>query len=197
MVKLKTRNVEELLVPPLPEYSYICNGEIRQTECKGSLIFRDPDYILITPQDVLQSFSFQSIINKKLRGRKLERWKNYIVKYNLEIENKDMRVLLENSALLTVYVDGISVCEINGEVVMKEYRVVGSTKNFDEELKSLKNLNPSLILINQRDPWYMLTAYRVLYITPELRKELSQLVGLSRIECDKIEYNETTICYIR
>lgn len=197
-MRLITKRVEELLVPPLPEYSYICDGEIKQSECKGSMIFRDPDYMLITPQDILESFSFYSILNRKLRGRKLKRWENYVSKYQIGIENLDTRIVLRENALLTIYVDGVTVCEVDGETVIKEYRVVGTNKNFEEELGSLKSIKPTLLIVNQRDPWFMLTAYRVLYITPELRKELSRLVGTSRIECDKIENEDNiTICYIR
>ena len=196
MVKLITRKIEEIVVPPLPEYSYICEGELRQTQCKGSMIFRDPDFILITPQDILQSFSLHSVIDNKLRGRKLDRWETYLKKYNIELEGQDTRVLLENNALLTIYVDGLTVCEVNGEVVTKEYRIVGSSKNVEEELNSLKELKPSLIIVSQRDFWYMLTAYRVTYITPDLKKELSKLVGISKIDCDKIEHEGTTICYV-
>jgi len=42
----------------------------------------------------------------------------------------------------------------------------------------------------------MLTAYRVTYITPDLKKELSKFVGISKIDCDKIEHEGTTICYV-
>lgn len=196
MVKLKPTKPEEVIIPPLPEYSYVCDGEIRQIECKGAMIFRDPDYILINPQDILQSFSFRAILDKKLRGRKLERWENYVSKYNIELEDVDTRVILENNALLTVYVDGLSVCDVNGETVIKEYRVIGTNKNYEDMLASLKNLNPHLIIVNQRDLWYVITAYRVLYITPELKKALTQLIGLTRLECNKIENNKTLICYI-
>ena len=196
MAKLITRKIEEIVVPPLPEYSYICEGELKQTQCKGSMIFRDPDFILITSLDVLQSFSLHSIIDNKLRGRKLNRWETYLKKYNIELEGQDTRILLENNGLLTIYVDGLTVCEVDGEVVMKEYRIVGSGKNVEEELNSLKELKPNLITVSQRDFWYMLTAYRVTYITPDLRKALNKFVGISRIDCDKIEYEGTTICYI-
>lgn len=196
MVKLIAKRVEEILVPPLPEYSYICGGEIKQSQCKGSIIFRDPDFILITSQEILESFSIRAIINNKLKGRKLQRWVGYIKKYDIELEGQDTRVLLEDNALLTIYVDGISVCDIDGEIVTKEYRIVGSDKNLDGNLKSLKGLKPDLILVTKRDFWTMLTAYKVIYITPDLRKALSKLVGLSRMECNSIEYDNTTICYI-
>jgi len=196
VVKLIARKVEEVIVPPLPEYSYICEGEIREAQCKGGMIFRDPDFILITPLDALQSFSLYSIINYKLRGRKLKRWENYLRKYNIELEGIDTRVLLKNNALLTIYVDGLTVCEVDGEVVIKEYRIAGTDKNVDEGLNALKELNPDLITVSQRDIWYLLTAYKVAHITPELKKALSKLVGVKRIECDKIVYDETTICYV-
>jgi len=60
----------------------------------------------------------------------------------------------------------------------------------------LKELKPDLITVSQRDIWYLLTAYKVIHITPELKKALSKLVGVKRIECDKIEYEETIICYV-
>ena len=196
MIKLIARKVEEIIVPPLPEYSYVCDGEIREAQCKGSMIFRDPDFILITPLDALQSFSLNSIISYKLRGRKLKRWEGYLKKYNIELEGTDTRVLLKNNALLTIYVDGLTVCEVDGEVVIKEYRIVGTDKNVDEGLNALKELKPDLITVSQRDIWYLLTAYKVVYITPELKRELSKFVGVKRIECDRIEYEETTICYV-
>lgn len=126
----------------------------------------------------------------------MDRWETYLKKYNIELEGQDTRVLLENNALLTIYVDGLTVCEVDGEVVTKEYRIVGSSKNVEEELNSLKELKPNLIIVSQRDFWYMLTAYRVTYITPDLKKELSKFVGISKIDCNKIEHEGTTICYV-
>lgn len=193
VTKFVVKDVEEILIPPLPETSYICNNEIVQYECKGDIIYRDADYITITPQDVLSSFSLSYILEKKTKGRKLQRWKNYVNKYNIQLDNDDTWLLLRNNAILTLYVDGISVNDIDGEVVMKEYRIVGTGKNFDEEIKEVENVKPNLVVVSQKDIWYLITAYKIAYITPELRKALSKYVGVSRIECKEIKDN---ICYV-
>ncbi|BCU68959.1 hypothetical protein [Stygiolobus caldivivus] len=194
-MKLKTKRVEEIIVPPLPEYSYICNGEIVTTECKGSMIFRDPDFITIQSQDVLSSFSISSIISMKTRGRKRERWNHYLIKYPLHLERDDTSFILSSNGFLTVYVDGIDICGISGDVVYKEYRVIASKKDFEDKLNEALKLRPNLVITEARELWSFVTAFRVLYIEQNLRKELEKILGVTRIECNEItSVDGTVIC---
>ena len=194
-MKLKTRRVEEIVIPPLPEYSYVCNGEIVSTTCKGTMIFRDPDFITLQPQDALTSFSINSLLSLKTRGRKYKRWSHYVSRYSISLDGKDFEFLLSLNGLLTIYVDGLDVCGVSGDVVYKEYRVVTTKKDFDEKLGKVIELKPHLVIVEERDLWIAINGYKVLYIEDELRKELSKLVGVSRLECKEVvEVGTTLVC---
>jgi hypothetical protein len=194
-VKLKTKRVEEIIVPPLPEYSYVCNGEIVSTECKGSTIFRDPDFITIQPQDVLYSFSLSSIVSLKARGRKFRRWSHYLNSYHIQLEGADTSFLLSSNGFITIYVDGLDFCGISGDVVYKEYKVITTKKDYDQKLEEMLRVKPHLAITELRELWISITGYKVIYIDSTIRKELERVVGVTRIECNRIEERGcTTIC---
>ncbi|MEM4001019.1 MAG: hypothetical protein QXW86_09775, partial [Saccharolobus sp.] len=68
-MRLKITSIEDLFIPPLQEYSYLCNGIITDMKCKGMEIYRDSDFIAFTVNDILSSMSLQGLIKMKTRGR--------------------------------------------------------------------------------------------------------------------------------
>lgn len=195
-MKLKITNLEDLFIPLLPEYSYLCNGVITEAKCKGLEIYRDQDFITLTVNDVLSSMSLQGLIRMKSRGRKRERWLKYVSKYKLELESKEFASILKLGTLLTIYVDGYEIDGVEGDVVVKEFRISGTGTNTDHILKSLLEISPRLIISqNKHNIWYMITAYKVPYVDPQLRKVEKMILGADRLECKElIEEENTRIC---
>jgi len=165
-------------------------------KCKGMEIYRDPDFIAFTVNDILSSMSLQGLIKMKTRGRKRERWLRYISKYKLELEPKEFSTVLRLGALLTIYVDGYEIEGNQGDVVVKEFRVSGTGSNTDHIRKMLLELSPRLIVIqNKNNIWYVVTGYKVAFVDSQLKKIEKSFVNSDRMECSEIqeEYN-TRIC---
>ena len=195
-MKIRAKRVEELILPPLPEYTYICNGEMNRTVCSGNMIFRDPDYITIFPSDVLTAFSLSSIISLKLRGRKYERWKGYIKKYGLELQSEDTRFLLSTDSFLTIYVDGLDIDGTSGEVVIKEYKLISTEKIQEERVNVTMNLKPHLLVIDKSGFWKSIYAYKIVFMDEKLRNPLKQFIGVKTLlDCKETRtYVTTLIC---
>ncbi|MCH4815924.1 MAG: hypothetical protein QXY87_12120 [Saccharolobus sp.] len=195
-MRLKITSIEDLFIPPLQEYSYLCNGIITDMKCKGMEIYRDSDFIAFTVNDILSSMSLQGLIKMKTRGRKRERWLRYISKYKMELEPKEFSTVLRLGALLTIYVDGYEIEGNQGDVVVKEFRVSGTGSNTDHIRKMLLELSPRLIVIqNKNNIWYVVTGYKVAFVDSQLKKIEKSFVNSDRMECSEIqeEYN-TRIC---
>ncbi|WP_338604144.1 hypothetical protein V6M85_05780 [Sulfolobus tengchongensis] len=187
-MKLKIINIEDLFIPPLQEYSYLCNGTITDTKCKGLEIYRDADFINFTINDILSSMSLQGLIKMKSRGRKRERWLRYITKYKMELEPKEFSTILRLGALLTIYVDGYEIEGNQGDVVVKEFRVSGTGSNTDHIRRMMFEIAPRLIIIqNKNNIWYMVTAYKVAYIDPQLKKIENLFINSYRLDCQELE----------
>lgn len=195
-MKLKINSIEDLFIPPLQEYSYLCNGIITEMKCKGLEIYRDQDFISFTVNDILSSMSLQGLIKMRSRGRKRDRWLRYISKYKIELEPKEFSTILKLGALFTIYVDGYDIDGISGDVAIKELRITGTGTNTDHIKKFLFDINPRLIIIqNKHNIWYMITAYKVSYIDPQFKKVESLTLGAYRLECQEIEEEMgTRIC---
>ena len=197
-MKIRAKRVEELILPPLPEYTYICNSEMSQMRCKGSMIFRDPDYITIFPSDILTAFSLSGIISSKLRGRKYERWKGYIKKYGLELQSEDTRFLLSADSFLTIYVDGLDIDGTSGEAVIKEYKLISTDRIQEERVNETLKLKPHLVIVDKSGLWNSIYAYRVILIEERLRNALKQFIGVkTMLDCKETYSHEATLICIR
>ncbi len=195
---LRVDEPEDVLIPPLQEYTYICGDMISENKCSGSLIFRDADYITVSMNDLVSSMSLQGAIRSKLRGRKLDRWLSYLSKYKIEVSPKEFSSVLKLGSVITLYVDGMDVDGVSGDSVIKEIRVVGTGYNFEKIVDGLSELSPRLITVQIRqNVWYMITSYTCLYIDQALRKKLQSFVNLRRLCCKKIEKREgMRICFM-
>ncbi|BBG25466.1 hypothetical protein [Sulfuracidifex tepidarius] len=194
---LRVGEPEDMLIPPLQEYTYICGDMITENKCSGSMIFRDADYITVNMNDLVSSMSLQGAIRSKLRGRKLDRWLSYLSKYKIEVSPKEFSSVLKLGSVITLYVDGIDVDGVSGDSVIKEIRVVGTGYNFEKIVDGLLELSPRLITVQVRQGvWYMITSYTCLYIDQALKKKLQSFVNLKRLSCKKIEEKEgTRVCF--
>ncbi len=197
-MKLKVKTLEDLFIPPLKEFSYLCDGILSEVKCKGIEIYRDEDFISFNINDVLSSLSLQSLVRMKTRGRKRDRWLNYINKYKIELEPKEFSLILKLGALFTVYVDGYEIDGTQGDVVIKEFRVTGTGSNVEHIIKVLKEMTPRLIVHEiKQNIWYMITAYKVPYIDNQLKKLDKLFLNSDRLECKELNEDlEMRICRI-
>jgi hypothetical protein len=196
-VELRVEKPEEVLVPPLPEFSYVCDNEITEAKCKGVCIFRDPDFLSFTSSEVVSTMSLQGIVRSKTRGRKLERWSNYLEKYKVALDGQEFSLSLKLNLVITVYVDGYEVNGVSGDAVVKEYRLV-STKKREDSLVDLLSLKPTLVTLRRHsDYWDLITAYKVTYVDKGVLKELQKLLGVKRMECQTLEVLQgVKVCYL-
>ncbi|MCY0849425.1 hypothetical protein [Sulfuracidifex metallicus] len=197
-MELRVEESEDLLMPPLKEYTYICGDIVSETKCNGSLLFRDPDYVTLNMSDMIMSMSLQGALRSKLRGRKLDRWLSYVSKYRIEVNQKEFASVLKLSSVITLYVDGIDIDGISGDFAMKEIRVVGTGYNVDRIVDALVELTPRLITVQLRQGvWFMVTGYTSMFIDTAVKKKLFQFINISRMVCKKIISKEKTrICYL-
>lgn len=195
-MELRIEKPEDLFIPPLGEISYPCNGEITDTKCSSHSIFRDMDYITATPSDIIYSISLHSLIKNKTRGRKRDRWLTYISKYKLSLEPLEFSVIIRSGSLLTIYVDGIDIDEKYGDVIIKNFRVAGSG-NYESSFNKLLELSPRLVVINKKDYWFTIDAYKIDYLDANLKKAAEEFIGYKRMECKEIRIiKESRICII-
>jgi len=198
LVELRTEIPEDLLIPPLPELSYICDGRLTESRCSGISIFRDQDFITATASDMVMNMSVAGLVRTKLRGRKRERWNSYLAKYKIEIEPREFTSILKTGSILTIYVDGIDLDEISGNVVVKEFRVTG-VGNSNGVVERLSELEPRLIVVETRgNLWFLVTAYKPVHIDVHLRKAIEKTLHVVRMECDELlRIGNGRICYLR
>ncbi|QKQ99188.1 hypothetical protein GWK48_01165 [Metallosphaera tengchongensis] len=183
---LKIESPEDVVFPPLPELSYVCSGKISESKCSGQTIFRDQDFITATPSDLISSMSISGLVRSRLRGRKRERWLNYITKYNIEIEPREFSAVLKTGSLVTIYSDGLDFEEVSGNIVFKEFRVSGMGNTYNV-LDKLLEIDPRLVIVEIRgNLWYLVSAYKLISMDLHIRKALEKLSNVSRIECDEI-----------
>ncbi len=196
-MELKVEKPEEVLVPPLPEFSYVCGNELTETKCNGVCIFRDPDFLTFTSSEAVSTMSLQGIVRYKTRGRKQERWSNYLEKYKIALDGQEFSLSLKLNLVITIYVDGYEVNGVSGDAVVKEYRLV-STKRREESLGELLSLKPTLVTLKRHsDYWNLITAYKVSYVDKGLLKELQKLTGIKRAECNPLEVVQgVKVCYL-
>ncbi|MUN29404.1 hypothetical protein [Sulfuracidifex metallicus] len=197
-MELRVEESEDLLMPPLKEYTYICGDIVSETKCNGSLLFRDPDYVTLNMTDMIMSMSLQGALRSKLRGRKLDRWLSYVSKYRIEVNQKEFASVLKLGSVITLYVDGIDIDGISGDFAMKEIRVVGTGYNVDRIVDALVELTPRLITVQLRQGvWFMVTSYTSMFIDTAVKKKLFQFINIRRMVCKKIISKEKTrICYL-
>jgi hypothetical protein len=197
-MELRVEESEDLLMPPLKEYTYICGDIVSETKCNGSLLFRDPDYVTLNMSDMIMSMSLQGALRSKLRGRKLDRWLSYVSKYRIEVNQKEFASVLKLGSVITLYVDGIDIDGISGDFAMKEIRVVGTGYNVDRIVDALVELTPRLITVQLRQGvWFMVTSYTSMFIDTAVKKKLFQFINIRRMVCKKIISKEKTrICYL-
>jgi hypothetical protein len=197
-MELRVEESEDLLMPPLKEYTYICGDIVSETKCNGSLLFRDPDYVTLNMSDMIMSMSLQGALRSKLRGRKLDRWLSYVSRYRIEVNQKEFASVLKLGSVITLYVDGIDIDGISGDFAMKEIRVVGTGYNVDRIVDALVELTPRLITVQLRQGvWFMVTSYTSMFIDTAVKKKLFQFINIRRMVCKKIISKEKTrICYL-
>lgn len=194
-MELKVEKPEDLFIPPLGELTYLCNGEVTDTRCSSHTIFRDMDFITATPSDIIYAMSLHALIRSKTRGRKRDRWLSYIAKYKISLEPYEFSTIIKSGAFLTIYVDGIDIDEIYGDIVIKNFRVTG-TGNFENSLERLLEINPRLVIINKKDFWFIIDAYKVDYLDVNLRKVAEEFTGYKRMECKEIKtVRNSRICF--
>ena len=188
---------EDVIIPPLQELTFICKNIMTETKCQGPSIFRDPDVLSAMPSDIISLMSIHSLVKYKARGRKLERWENYINKYKINISREEFSLILKLDALLTLYVDGYDFNGVSGDAVIKEFRLAKTMVN-DELITELSKIKPKLIVIrNKPNYWNLISAYKVEYIDKNLAKAFSKLNGVRRIECNDIRsIDSTKVCTI-
>ncbi|ARM76082.1 hypothetical protein [Acidianus manzaensis] len=192
---LKIEKPEDLFLPPLGEITYLCNGEVTDTKCSSTSIYRDVDYISITPSDVIYSITLSSIIKNKTRGRKRERWLSYLNKYKLILDPIEFSAIIKSGSLLTIYVDGIDIDERYGDIIIKDFRIAGSG-NYENSLNKIMETNPRLITINKKGYWFLIDAYKVDYLDLNLKRIAEDYIGYKRMECKEIRFlKESRICY--
>jgi hypothetical protein len=196
-VHLVVESPEDVIIPPLQELTFICKDMMTETKCQGPSIFRDPDVISAMPSDIISSMSINSLIKYKSRGRKLERWEDYINKYKINISGEEFSIILKLDPILTLYVDGYDFEGVSGDAVIKEFRLAKTSVN-DELIIELSKIKPNLIVIrNKLNYWNLISAYKVEYIDKNLIKAFSKLIGIKRIECNSIKnINLTKVCTI-
>ncbi|BDC19443.1 hypothetical protein [Acidianus sp. HS-5] len=194
-MELKIELPEDLIIPPLDEFSYACNGEITNVKC-DAVIYRDEDKIIATPYDIIYSISLENLTKNKTRGRKYNRWTSYISKYKLSIEPIEFSTILKTGAIITIFADGIDINGTFGDVVIKEFKISG-IKNCEEIINTLKDINPRLIVIKKESFVFTISAYKVAYIDKNLQSAMKEFLGYKRMECEKLVIkNNTRICYI-
>lgn len=175
--------------------SYICDKEITDTKCYSHSIYRDTDYITVTPSDVIYSMSLNLLIRNKTRGRKRDRWLSYLYRYRLTLDPSEFSAIIKTGALLTIYVDGIDVDEKSGDVVIKNFRITGSG-SYENLLNKLLEANPRLVTINKKDYWFLIDAYKIDYLDLNLKKTVEEFIGYKRMECKEIKtIKELRICF--
>lgn len=197
IVYITIESPEDVIIPPLQELTFVCKDIISETKCQGPSIFRDPDILSAMPSDVISVMSIRSLVKYKARGRKLERWENYINKYKINISGEEFSLILKLDALLTLYVDGYDFEGVSGDAVIKEFRLAKTTVN-DELINELIKIKPNLIVIrNKLNYWNLISAYKVEYIDKSLAKAFSKLNGIKRLECSNIKNIDLTkVCTI-
>ncbi len=197
IVYIIVQSPEDVIIPPLQELTFICKDIITETKCQGPTIFRDPDILSANPSDIISLMSIHSIVRYKVRGRKLERWENYINKYKINITAEEFSIILKLDALLTLYVDGYDFEGVSGDAVIKEFRLAKTTIN-DELIGELSMIKPNLIVIrNKLNYWNLISVYKVEYIDKSLAKEFSKLKGVKRLECNSIrKIGLTKVCIV-
>ncbi len=194
-MELKIELPEDLIIPPLDEFSYVCDGEITSAKC-STAIFRDEDKIVATPYDIIYSISLENLIKNKTRGRKYNRWSYYVNKYKLSIEPIEFSTTLKTGAVMTIFVDGIDINGTFGDVVIKEFKVSGS-RNCEGIINKLIDINPRLIIVKKENFVFTVSAYKVVYIDKNLQNIMREFLGYKRMECEKIVIKDNTrICYI-
>ncbi|AWS00164.1 hypothetical protein [Metallosphaera hakonensis] len=185
-MELKIEIPEDVLFPPLPELSFICSGKLTDAKCSGPSIFRDQDFIMATASDLISSMSISGLIRSRLRGRKRERWLNYMTKYGIEIEPREFTAVLKTGSLVTIYADGLEFEDVAGNTVFKEFRVTGMGNTYNV-LDKMAEIEPRLIVVETRgNLWYLISAFKIIALDQGIRKALEKLIGVSRLECDEI-----------
>ncbi|ABP95655.1 MULTISPECIES: hypothetical protein [Metallosphaera] len=185
-MELKVEIPEDVLFPPLPELSYVCSGRITDSKCSGPSIFRDQDFITATASDLIASMSISGLIRTRLRGRKRERWLNYMAKYGIEIEPREFTAVLKTGSLVTIYADGLDFEDVAGNTVFKEFRVTGMG-NMYNVIEKLAEIEPRLMIAETRgNLWFLVSAFKIIGMDQGIRKVLEKLVNVTKTECDEI-----------
>lgn len=194
-LELKIDLPEDLVIPPLEEFSYICNGEVTKVKCNNT-IYRDEDKIIATPYDIIYSISLENLVRNKTRGRKYNRWSYYVNKYKLTIEPIEFSTIIRTGAIITIFVDGLDINGISGDVVIKEFKISGS-RDCEKIVDKLQDVNPRLIVVKKESFVFTISAYKVVYIDKNLQNIMKEFIGYKRMECEKLVIKDyTKICYI-
>ncbi|NON62368.1 hypothetical protein [Acidianus sp. RZ1] len=194
---LRVELPEDVIIPPLSEFTFVCDKELSNSKCSERFIFRDMDLVSFSYSDVIYNMSLLSIVRSKTFGRKRARWLSYIKKYKISILPEEFSTIIRTNGLVTIYVDGYELDEVNGEAIIKEIKLVNTGRIQENSIEALTSIKPRLIVIsNLSNYWTSITAYKVTYIEQKLKGELSSLSSFKRMDCEKIELKQDTrICY--